>query len=52
MVPLVVLLDVGNTLFDNDGFAADLSTHLDREFGAAARDRYSALYAQRRESLG
>ena len=52
MAPLVILLDVDNTLFDNDGFAADLSAHLEREFGTAARVHYWALYAQRRESLG
>ena len=51
-VPLVFLLDVDNTLFDNDGFRADLSARLERDFGAAARDRYWALYEQRRERLG
>jgi FMN phosphatase YigB (HAD superfamily) len=52
MKPLVILLDVDNTLFDNDGFTAELSAHLGQEFGSAARERYWALYEQRRESLG
>jgi FMN phosphatase YigB (HAD superfamily) len=51
-LPMVILLDVDNTLFDNDGFAADLSARLDRDFGSAARDRYWALYERRREDLG
>ena len=51
-LPLVFLLDVDNTLFDNDGFRADLSARLERDFGAAARDRYWALYERRRERLG
>jgi FMN phosphatase YigB (HAD superfamily) len=51
-LPLIFLLDVDNTLFDNDGFAADLSTRLQRDFGTAAREHYWALYARRREQLG
>jgi len=34
------LLDVDNTLLDNDRIQQDLSDHLQRNFGAAARDRY------------
>ena len=49
---VVFLLDVDNTLFDNDRFAADLSAQLQQSFGAAQRDRYWALYAQRRARLG
>jgi FMN phosphatase YigB (HAD superfamily) len=37
---VVVLVDVDNTLLDNDRIQADLRRHLEREFGAACRDRY------------
>ena len=36
----VFLVDVDNTLLDNDHIQADLRRHLEREFGAACRDRY------------
>jgi FMN phosphatase YigB (HAD superfamily) len=38
--PLVFLVDVDNTLLDNDRIQHDLQRHLEREFGAACRDRY------------
>ena len=41
--PLVFLVDVDNTLLDNDGIQDDLRHHLEREFGAATRDRYWAI---------
>ena len=41
--PLVFLVDVDNTLLDNDRIQADLRHHLEREFGAASRDRYWAI---------
>ncbi len=47
-----MLLDVDNTLFDNDQFAADLSAQLELRFGVRQRDRYWTLYAQRRARLG
>lgn len=50
--PLVFLLDVDNTLFDNDGFAADLSARLERDFGVLERDRFWSLYERRRERGG
>ena len=50
--PLVFLIDVDNTLLDNDGFAADLSACLLRCFGNRGQQRYWALYAQRRLALG
>jgi FMN phosphatase YigB (HAD superfamily) len=49
---VVFLLDVDNTLLDNDRFGAELSAHLEQGFGSAGRDRYWALYAQRRARLG
>src|SRR2546422_6865060 len=38
--PIVFLVDVDNTLLDNDRIQADLKRHLEREFGAACRERY------------
>ncbi|MPZ30619.1 MAG: HAD family hydrolase [Rhodospirillales bacterium] len=38
--PLVFLVDVDNTLVDNDGIQEDLKDHLERTYGVAARDRY------------
>lgn len=42
-VPLVFLVDVDNTLLDNDRIQDDLKRHLEREFGVASRDRYWAI---------
>jgi phosphoserine phosphatase len=50
--PVVFLLDVDNTLIDNDRFAADLRARLQREFGVAERDRYWTIYGKRRDELG
>src|SRR5215469_1542877 len=38
--PIVFLVDVDNTLLDNDGIQQDLKDHLERIFGLAARKRY------------
>lgn len=38
--PVVFLVDVDNTLLDNDTIQQDLKDHLERSFGVAARDRY------------
>lgn len=38
--PIVFLVDVDNTLLDNDGIQQDLKDHLERAFGLAARERY------------
>jgi FMN phosphatase YigB (HAD superfamily) len=38
--PIVFLVDVDNTLLDNDRIQDDLKRHLEREFGAECRDRY------------
>jgi FMN phosphatase YigB (HAD superfamily) len=48
----VFLLDVDNTLLDNDQFAADLGARLETAFGAAERDRYWDLFAKLRDELG
>ena len=49
---MVFLLDVDNTLFDNDGFAADLGAQLERCFGAEGRARYFELYEALRDEVG
>ncbi|HEV7122063.1 MAG TPA: HAD family hydrolase [Rhodanobacter sp.] len=49
---LVFLLDVDNTLLDNDRFAEDLGDTLAQAFGAAERDRYWRLYEQLRDESG
>ena len=49
---VVFLLDVDNTLLDNDRFATDLGDRLQRSFGAAQRDRYWDIFSRRREALG
>jgi FMN phosphatase YigB (HAD superfamily) len=48
----IFLLDVDNTLLDNDHFAADLGEELENCFGAAQRARYWDIFAQRRTALG
>jgi FMN phosphatase YigB (HAD superfamily) len=48
----VFLLDVDNTLLDNDRFAADLGDRVEKSFGAAQRARYWDIFAQRRTALG
>lgn len=50
--PLVILLDVDDTLLDNDRFAADLGDELERRFGTAERERYWAIYDELRDELG
>ncbi|HXA35073.1 MAG TPA: hypothetical protein VNW26_01955 [Steroidobacteraceae bacterium] len=49
---VIFLLDVDNTLLDNDRFAADLSARLDQAFGASECARYWAIFARLREQLG
>jgi len=49
---IVFLLDVDNTLLDNDRFAADLSVRLESAFGLIQRDRYWDLFQTLREELG
>jgi FMN phosphatase YigB (HAD superfamily) len=38
--PVVFLVDVDNTLLDNDAIQQDLKDHLAQTYGAASRDRY------------
>lgn len=49
---VVFLLDVDNTLLDNDRVQDDLRTHLEQAFGAVSRDRYWAIFEALRDELG
>ena len=48
----VFLLDVDNTLLDNDRIVADLRSHLEGAFGRASSDRYWAIFEELRLELG
>jgi FMN phosphatase YigB (HAD superfamily) len=50
--PIVFLVDVDNTLLNNDHIQNDLKRHLEREFGAVSRDRYWAILEQLFTDLG
>ena len=49
---LAFLLDVDNTLLDNDRFGADLGAYFQDAFGVQERDRYWKIYAQLRDQAG
>ncbi|HXE48419.1 MAG TPA: HAD family hydrolase [Ramlibacter sp.] len=49
---VVFLLDVDNTLLDNDRIIADLRRHLEREFGVASADLYWTIFEGLRSELG
>jgi FMN phosphatase YigB (HAD superfamily) len=49
---IVFLVDVDNTLLDNDRIQNDLRRHLEREFGTACRDRYWAILDDLFRELG
>jgi haloacid dehalogenase-like hydrolase len=50
--PVVFLLDVDNTLLDNDRVIADLERHLRSEVGAGCAERYFEIFEQLRTELG
>ena len=50
--PIVFLVDVDNTLIDNDGIQQDLKDHLERTYGATARDRYWRILEDLMVELG
>jgi FMN phosphatase YigB (HAD superfamily) len=50
--PVVILVDVDNTLLDNDLVSADLRRHLDLAVGPEGRARYWALFEQLRAEVG
>ncbi|HET7909961.1 MAG TPA: HAD family hydrolase [Nitrospira sp.] len=49
---VVFLFDVDNTLLNNDSVQDDLLLHIEREFGAANRNRYWAIFEGLRAELG
>ena len=48
----VFLVDVDNTLLDNDLIQEDIRRHLERRYGPACRDRYWAILEQLMDELG
>jgi FMN phosphatase YigB (HAD superfamily) len=50
--PVVFLVDVDNTLLDNDRITADLRRHLERELGHERQERYWAIFEALRSELG
>lgn len=52
MDQVVFLVDVDNTLLDNDCIQADIKAYLERQYGAASRDRYWAILEELFEQLG
>jgi FMN phosphatase YigB (HAD superfamily) len=49
---VVFLLDVDNTLLDNDRVVADLMCHLEREVGHERQQRYWVIFEELRVELG
>ena len=49
---VVFLLDVDNTLLDNDRVTADLQNHLTKAFGAQRQARYWTIFEDLRKELG
>src|SRR6266498_1772607 len=49
---VVFLLDVDNTLLDNDRVSADLKRYLVREVGCERQERYWAIFEELRSELG
>jgi FMN phosphatase YigB (HAD superfamily) len=50
--PVVFLVDVDNTLIDNDRIAADLKRHLELAVGRERQERYWAIFEELRAELG
>jgi FMN phosphatase YigB (HAD superfamily) len=50
--PIVFLIDVDNTLLDNDRIQQDLKEHLERAFGRAAREGYWTILEDLFAELG
>ncbi len=49
---IVFLLDVDNTLLDNDRFSEDLDGRLREDFGEPERVRYRGIYSELRDRVG
>ena len=52
MTDVVYLVDVDNTLLDNDAVIADLRAHLRDAFGAECERRYWEIFEELRRELG
>jgi FMN phosphatase YigB (HAD superfamily) len=52
MGPVVFLVDVDDTLLENDRIQDDLRNHLEREYGRECRDRYWLIQEQLMQELG
>ncbi len=50
--PVVFLVDVDNTLLDNDRIRSDIQEHFEQELGVEVRDRYWAIQEQLFVDLG
>ena len=50
--PIVFLVDVDNTLMDNDGIQQDLKDHLERVYGVASRVRYWKILEELFDEVG
>jgi FMN phosphatase YigB (HAD superfamily) len=52
IAPVVFLIDVDNTLLDNDQVTADLKRHLTEEYGQARQEGYWKIFEDLRVELG
>lgn len=52
IAPIVFLVDVDDTLLNNDRIQADLQRHIEREFGRQCRDRFWAIQEDLFRKLG
>lgn len=52
LAPIVFLLDVDNTVLDNDRIIADLKAYLTHTFGDERQERYWAIFEKCRPELG
>src|SRR5262245_24410565 len=50
--PIVFLVDVDNTLLENDRLEDDLKRHIEREFGPESRDRFWSIQEELFQQLG
>lgn len=50
--PIAFLIDVDDTLLENDHIQDDLKRHLEGKFGAECRDRYRAIQEELFKKLG
>ena len=51
-LPIVFLVDVDNTLLDNDRIQDDLKRHIERQSGLECRDRFWVIQEQLFKELG